>query len=172
LLSTIADVNEEELNENDDVMTAVEQQQDVIAINEQNDDKTVSFNLEIDDDVTTAVETVVEDGNIVVETVFKRLPNSASKIMNGTDARLQLLALNKLADEFDDPQQTVDQVVMKRGQQSNDFYMAEQSLIDLFNKLSGGREYDLFPDSEALPPGYKKIRYKRFYPGHYPPTSQ
>jgi hypothetical protein len=142
-------------------------QQDVTAlsslekgINEQNDDE------------STAVKAVVEDGSIEVETVFKRLPNSASKIMNGTDARLQLLALNKLADEFDDPQQTVDQAVMKRGQQSNDFYMAEQSLIDLFKELSGGREYDLSPDSVPLPLGYKKIRYKRIYAGHYPPTSQ
>jgi hypothetical protein len=55
------------------------QQQDVIAllslekgINEQNDDE------------TTAVKAVVEDGSIEVETEFKRLPNSASDIMNST----------------------------------------------------------------------------------------
>jgi hypothetical protein len=34
LLSNIADVNEEELNENDDVMTAVEQQQDVLVFHQ------------------------------------------------------------------------------------------------------------------------------------------
>jgi hypothetical protein len=88
-----------------------------------------------------------------VKTEFKRLPNSASEIMNGTDACLQLLALNKLAVEFDDSQQTVDQVLMIREQQSNDFCNAEQLLIALFKTLSGGREYDLSPDSEPSHPG-------------------
>jgi hypothetical protein len=96
---------------------------------------------------------VVVEGGIEVEMEFKMLPHNADELLNGTDARLQKLAMNNLADEFDDSQQTstVDQAAMKRGQQSNEFYTAEQLLIDKYETLSGGMKYDRSPDSEPLP---------------------